>query len=212
MKYTILLLLFFSFTLFAQSSEHDHSIGTHGMVLFNLEEQLFASHLPMPKGKHAVQLIFHVEVAAHRKTQLLNKLKKHKLITLFPETLSLNALRQGRIMSFLADTYDGHFERGGERIHEADSFKINKIILNKDITLESQNGYFFDIKATEQHCLFVHKITATPSFDQIFSYPCQKQNSNVELIKTEYAAPASNFGSASLKDMTQLYLETKDFQ
>ena len=75
MKYTILILLFFSFTLFAQSSEHDHSIGTHGMVLFNLEEQLFASHLPMPKGKHAVQLIFHIEVAAHQKKQLLDKLK-----------------------------------------------------------------------------------------------------------------------------------------
>ncbi|ALO44282.1 hypothetical protein [Pseudoalteromonas phenolica] len=212
MKYTTLLLLFFSFTLFAQSSEHDHSIGTHGMVLFNLEEQLFASHLPMPKGKHAVQLIFNVEVAEHRKKQLLDKLKKHKLITLFPETLSLNALRQGRIMSFLADTYDGHFERGGARIHEADSFKINKIILNKDITLENPNGYFFDIKATEQHCLFVHKIAETPSFDQILSYPCHKQNDYVELIKTDYAEPIMQLGLHVQIGMTQLYLETKDFQ
>ncbi|MBQ4835162.1 hypothetical protein [Pseudoalteromonas luteoviolacea] len=191
---------------------HDHSIGLHGMVLFAINDRIYASHLPMPHGKHAVQFIFETQLPSQYKAQLIPFLKAHELITVRPETFSLNKLRAGQLTKFSGDIFIGHFERSGKIKHTDITFKVQNTILNKDINSSQRNGQFYTLGLGNNTCLLVHKIGRSPSFDQIATANCDYRAGKIAELNSSMNGPVKRFELTDIKNTNTLYLETNDFK
>lgn len=158
------------------------SHGIHGMVLLQVENQLIASHLPFPAGKHAHQIV--LQVSSDMPELVLQALKEKGLVTLEPQPFALKDLQQGKLKSFNAQVYLGHFERGGQNLGTV-SVQVQQKLLDKAVgEVAGQDGvYRIPLKQGE---LLVKAISGEGAVDEIL-----------------YQAKG--------KEVEQLYFESADF-
>ena len=139
------------------------SHGVHGMVLLQVENQLIASHLPFPAGKHAHQIV--LQVNSEMPAPVALALKEKRLVTLEPQPFALNDLQQGKLKSFNAQVYLGHFERGGQDLGTV-TVQIQQKLLDKAVgEVAEQDGlYRIPLKQGE---LLVKAISGEGAVDEI---------------------------------------------
>lgn len=158
------------------------SHGTHGMVLLQVENQLIASHLPLPAGKHAHQIVLHVSTTLPQ--AVVKALQEKSLVTLEPEAFALKDLQQGVVKSFNAQVYLGHFERGGKALGTV-TVAVQQKLLDAEVGAHTQQGELYRIPLQHGE-LLVKAISGQGAVDEIF-----------------YQAKG--------KDPEQLYFESADF-
>lgn len=139
------------------------SHGIHGMVLLQVEDQLIASHLPLPEGIHAHQIV--LQVSSSMPEPAVQALKAKRLVTLEPQPFALKDLQQGKIKSFNAQVYLGHFERGGQDLGTV-TVQIQQKLLDKTLgpAQEQDNVYRIPLKHGE---LLVKAISGQGAVDEI---------------------------------------------
>lgn len=139
------------------------SHGIHGMVLLQVENQLIASHLPFPAGKHAHQIV--LQVSSDMPASVAQALKEKRLVTLEPQPFALKDLQQGKLKSFNAQVYLGHFERGGQDAGTV-TVQVQQKLLDKAVgAVAEQNGvYHIPLKQGE---LLVKAISGEGAVDEI---------------------------------------------
>ena len=132
-------------------------VSVHGMFVFG-RSTIYLNHLPMFMPKHDVQAIFEATFDA----QGANAYAKSKsgLVTLVPEPMSLLEL-VGSPHDFFADLYDGHFERGGQKIASHIQVHVVRTVHAHKIgaAAPSPDIQFGNCQA--------HFITKAPDFDEI---------------------------------------------
>lgn len=183
-------------------------VSIHGMVLFKIDDALFISHLPMHHPMHDQQFIAQIKLNKGDRDKITSLLQQHELVTLMPEVFDLNQLINSEITQFKADVFANHFERGGKRSFEHVQFTVTKRLLARPLLADSEieNGVYYRVAATDKSDLLVHRITKSPSFDQL-----------IVAAKNQYKAPLvdlSNRQKAPLKNdinHRSIYLETQDF-
>lgn len=218
-------------TFHSQASEELHqkhhiktAIGIHGMALFNVENQFFASHMPLANSIHAHQVIFSIQLPLAIQSQLSMQTDPQILLSIMPKPFDLHHLINGTLTTFSANIYQGHFERGGKVIFPEVEIKVKKMLLSMPLT-EQNNGQYYFLKTAEKNGLLVHKIGSKPSFDQVFAVGFREnishQSSMLEMnelvIGNDTPVEASQLRQAleeeaSIKFIQQKYLEQTDFQ
>lgn len=235
MKYIALVFcLFISATAMAQPHQHPQennhhhgvhtsAIGIHGMALFAVDGQFFASHMPLANSIHSHQIIFSIEVNPTALEQMQKLEREQTLLSIVPERFDLVALMQGKLTEFKADVYRGHFERQGKKQLTEVVIKVDKILLSESLS-HKENGFFYHIPLNSRYALAVHRISQLPSYDQILllqnSEKLAKENlsnTRLQLIPLADQQPYSpqKHHPQLPKGYTikkQLYLETQDFQ
>lgn len=139
------------------------SHGVHGMVLLEVEDQLIASHLPLPAGKHAYQIV--LQVSSKMPEVVAQALKEKRLVTLEPQHFALKDLQQGQLTRFNAQVYLGHFERGGQRVG-AVTVLVQQKLLDKAVGALAKQGSVYRIPLT-QGDLLVKAISGEGAVDEI---------------------------------------------
>ncbi len=110
------------------------------MVMLQVENQLIASHLPFPAGKHAHQIV--LRISSDMPELVLHALKEKALVTLEPQPFALKDLQQGKLMSFNAQVYLGHFERGGQEAGTV-TVQVQQKLLDKAVgEVAEQDGVY----------------------------------------------------------------------
>lgn len=158
------------------------SHGVHGMVLLQVENQLIASHLPFPSGKHAHQIV--LQVSSDMPQLVLQALKEKRLVTLEPQPFALKDLQQGKIKTFNARVYLGHFERGGKDLGTV-TVQVQKKLLDKAVGVQAEK-------------------------DGVYRIPLQQGDLLVKAISGEGAVDEISY-QAKGKVAEQLYFESADF-
>ncbi|WP_233079118.1 hypothetical protein [Rheinheimera soli] len=158
------------------------SHGIHGMVLLQVDDQLIASHLPFPTGKHAHQIV--LQVSGELPDQVLQALTAKNLVTLEPQPFALKDLQQGKLKTFNAQVYLGHFERGGKDLGTV-TVLVQQKLLDKAVGAGAESKGLYRI-ALSQGELLVRAISGEGAVDEIL-----------------YQAKG--------KDAEQLYFESADF-
>lgn len=158
------------------------SHGIHGMVLLQVDDQLIASHLPFPTGKHAHQIV--LQVSGELPDQVLQALTTKSLVTLEPQPFALKDLQQGKLKTFNAQVYLGHFERGGKDLGTV-TVLVQQKLLDKAVGAGAESKGLYRI-ALPQGELLVRAISGEGAVDEIL-----------------YQAKG--------KDAEQLYFESADF-
>lgn len=201
-------------------AEEQPLIGIHGMVIFNQQGQWYASHLPLANSIHSHQIVFSFEFEGIDKAvaQEFKRLAtQQELVTVVPEPFDLRQLTTNSMKHFQAKVYRGHFERGGAIISEPIRIKVKQIHLNKMLS-ENKNGHYYTIRTSTNAGLLVHRIGASPSFDQILGFKLEAtQRPELVIPKTINLfnkKPLQQLESDNqlLNITTQFYLETKDFE
>lgn len=149
-------------------SAHDHP-SVHGMLIVG-KSQVYLSHLPMFHSPHNYQVIIEVEFDAMGKQIYLKNLQKsdEKIYTLVPEVFVLPEIVKNK-KSFLAQIYQGHFERDGKLIADKVKVEIKRVIFYKKFNpkeIRPENGNFL-IFGNEHEKFIAHVITTAPDFDQV---------------------------------------------
>src|SRR5262249_37788321 len=90
----------------------DGRVGSHGMVLVGTPSGAYLSHVPLFPAPHDVQLLLSVKLDGGP----LPATFSDRLYTFLPETLSLDALRLGRLGTMRGTVFAGSFEDGGRPI------------------------------------------------------------------------------------------------
>ncbi|WP_281561632.1 hypothetical protein [Thalassomonas sp. RHCl1] len=150
----------------AQAEHGDHAlIGSHGMVLiYDQQEGIFASHLPLYRSPHNYQIIYKVEVSEHK---MIRELLTAGMVTVLPTNFDLNKLISGEAFSVEAQFFQGHFERGGE-VKNTGKISFTKPVLVKKVTKEhSQAASFYTAAISKTKAIVAHKIQHPPSFDAL---------------------------------------------
>lgn len=160
MKALWLMLFYISFPLWACLHA---SHGIHGMVLLRVENQLIASHLPFPAGKHAHQIL--LQVSSDMPALVLQALKEKRLVTLEPQPFALKDLQQGKLSSFNAQVYLGHFERGGQEAGTV-TVQVQKKLLDKTVGEAAEPDGVYRIPL-QQGELLVKAISGEGAVDEI---------------------------------------------
>lgn len=212
------------------SMDHSQSkVGIHGMVIFAVDDQLFASHMPLVNSIHAHQIIFSFQVDSKVEHQIKLLLSAHNLVTLMPERFDLNNLMSGSLTSFSGQVFSGHFERGGKVSIKNANVDVERIHLN-EMMAANKNGSYWVVPVSDKASLLVHKIALAPSFDQILSTNLKsiehKKISDKVNPKSPFELPLEltlkntrpiENDSVAAKELTHalairhLYLETRDF-
>ncbi|KZN62392.1 hypothetical protein N473_19255 [Pseudoalteromonas luteoviolacea CPMOR-1] len=182
------------------------------MALFAINDRIYASHLPMPNGKHAVQCIFETQLPSQFKALLMPLLKTKQLVTIQPQKFSLNKLRSGELTQFSGDIFIGHFERSGQIKYTNVKFKVQNILLNKPVRPVQHNGQFYALGLGRNTCLLVHKIGQSPSFDQIITAHCDYHAGDITELISSKNGPVTEFEWTDIVGAQTLYIETKDFK
>lgn len=156
------------------------SHGIHGMVLLQVEDQFIASHLPFPAGKHTHQIV--LQVSSELPEQVLQALTAKSLVTLEPQPFALLDLQQGKLKTFNAQVYLGHFERGGKDLGTV-TVLVQQKLLDKAVgAVAEQDGlYRIGLKQGE---LLVRAITGEGAVDEILY---QARGKNAEQLYFESA-------------------------
>ncbi|TMP35983.1 hypothetical protein [Pseudoalteromonas rubra] len=202
------LLLFLSPVLLAHQ-EHT-TFGVHGMVMMQVGQKVIASHLPMPRGMHARQVLFEVKPTPQIAHILERLFRSKTLVTFVPNPFELDKLRLGEIPALSGSVYQGHFERDGKIAKTNVTFEVGKVILDEPVE-PVKNGHFYVRSVTRDLCLLIHKIGQLPSFDQMIKVKCHHQSVLPTLIESGSILPLTEQIPISYKFIEALYLETKDF-
>jgi len=120
-------------------------IGLHGMLMFGTADTLFAAHLPMYHPPHNVQTIIRFKfedagVGAWIKARVADSDHASPSVwTLVPEPfdlLKLDPALTSPIQYLVVDVYRGHFERGGERVFEGQTIRIDAVEVFRPLPLD----------------------------------------------------------------------------
>ena len=200
---------------------HEHSlIGIHGMLIFNHQDQWYASHLPLANSIHSHQIVFSFEIETKDNSEdkkIKSLATQQALMTIVPEVFDLRRLMKKTLMNFKATIYQGHFERGGTIAAESVSIKVRKLYLNKALSAKS-NGHYYTIPTSSGSGLLLHRIGQSPSFDQILEFRKRASRKSKialpELIDLRNVKPLRQLevDHPLIKITNQFYLETKDFE
>ncbi|KAF7785903.1 hypothetical protein PRUB_a0306 [Pseudoalteromonas rubra] len=190
---------------------HQHtSFGVHGLALVNVEHKIIASHLPLPRGMHARQLIFEVQAQEQQQKSLMRLINSNSLVTFAPRAFELDKLRSGELVRVNGHVYQGHFERGGVQALTGLTLKVKEILLDEPVAL-ADNGHYYVIPLTMNDCLLVHKIGHLPSFDQLIHAKCRDQTTLPRLLDSATDKPLDKITALRIQFVRSLYLETQDF-
>ncbi|KNC66592.1 hypothetical protein [Pseudoalteromonas ardens] len=190
---------------------HQHnSFGVHGLALVNVEHKIIASHLPLPRGMHARQLIFEVQAQEQQQKSLMQLINSNSLVTFAPGAFELDKLRSGDLVRVNGHVYQGHFERGGIQALTGVTLKVTKILLDEPVALVD-NGQYYIIPLKMNDCLLVHKIGHLPSFDQLIQARCRDHATLPRLLDSKTGKPLDKTTPLNLEFVRSLYLETQDF-
>lgn len=190
-------------------------VGIHGMALMNKNSTVFASHMPLYKKPHDVQLIYKLKMAGNL---ALSQLVKHNdLVTIKPEKFNLQRLMRGEEIVLKADVYLGHFERDGELIYPDMDIVFDELLFVRELKeLEpSSNSQSYELVSynSKSDRLLVHKIQQAPSYDHILHVDLT--SGCPQTIRTSSATPRLNellsrfLHCGTLKP---LYYEIEDFK
>ena len=204
--------------------EKHQRMGHHGMVMFAVNSEIYASHLPLYFTPHDFQIVY--QVRSENKARLLALLAKD-MVTILPAAFDLNRLVAGETFTLPTKIFTGHFERGGNLAFEDESFQFHKQLFQRSLTdvpndLKTQQKSFFLFDTIlPQSKLAIHRIQGAPSFDMIAlvtnnrceTFVADSPNS----LSITLSAPSilnKKTLLATLEDCTEvtsLYFETQDF-
>lgn len=182
------------------ADERGPSFGGHGMLVVG-EDSIYLSHLPMFMLPHNFQAILEVafdgrgdphERYLHDRGQTgaklytLNPTEQFNLTDLAVDPADLEH-PQPRRLSFNADIFRGHFEKGGEGIAHA-AVDVTNVVLFRQLDTYGQAppplprlAYFLFGKG--QELFLAHVITQPPDFDQILSVKANGPGFNDEELR-----------------------------
>ncbi|WP_299493820.1 hypothetical protein [uncultured Shewanella sp.] len=213
-------LLFICLPVFANQHK---ATGVHGMVLLQINQHFYASHLPLAHSIHAQQVVFRLSVNAADKQVIKSIMKGHHLVTLMPERFDLHRLMDQNLTSFKTDIFAGHFERGGSKVLSDVRIHIDEIILSQPMPsagVSTSNGVYYQRALNTDDILFIHKIATNPSFDHIFLgkiTPNREPLNDVTQIDFKLSYPATKdevqvqLSEQGIIFVRTLYLESQDF-
>lgn len=149
----------------------DHP-SVHGMVLFG-DKNLYVSHLPMFHAPHDYQVILEVEMRKDKLTDVMKAYAQAKsdgktLFTLEPQVMDLTQIMSGEKTSFLANLYQGHFEKDGVKLGPVNIF-VKKQILSAKLDPNAAESQQYVLFGKEGEYFAAHVIKGKPSFDSIAS-------------------------------------------
>jgi hypothetical protein len=213
------LLFFFSQISFAEDEVKELPpldpayMGVHGMVLVTYGSSIYASHLPLYKKPHNVQLLYKLE---NKDLAVLQTVRGGELITIKPEPFNLQRLMRGEEMVIQADLYTGHFERGGMLVYENIPLSFEKQLYVRtfdDIKPSSTQQEYDVVSLRQNYKIYIHRIQQAPSFEHILAVDVEASclgrfNTSSPVPKeTELQYKFLNCGT-----IKPLYFETEDFQ
>ncbi|WP_440877198.1 hypothetical protein [Thalassotalea sp. PLHSN55] len=182
------------------------------VLLFNANEGLFASHLPLYAHPHNYQIIYKVTLD---NPQRLTPLFEKGLVTVLPENFDLARLINGERFSLSTTFFEGHFERGGKAIFSAQlHFELQILSEQVEPSFSANNALFYRIAISDNTAVVAHKIQSAPSFDAIgFINITQKENSTPLSCDQPIAREANIIKKhfAQCLDASFDYIETQDF-
>jgi len=188
-------------------------MGIHGMVLVTQGSSIYASHLPLYKKPHNVQLLYKLD---NNDLSVLQTVRDGQLITIKPKPFNLQRLMRGEQMDIQVDLYSGHFERGGMLVYENITLSFDKqmYVRTFDNIKASSTKQKYDVVSLKQNYkIYIHRIQQAPSFDHILAVDLEAgcldrfYTSSPVPKETELQYKFLNCGT-----IKPLYFETKDFQ
>ena len=188
-------------------------MGVHGMALVTQGSSIYASHLPLYKKPHNVQLLYKLD---NNDLAVLQTVRDSALITIKPKPFNLQRLMRGEKMVIQADLYAGHFERGGMLVYENIALSFDKQMYVRtfdDIKPSSTKQEYDVVTLRKNYRIYIHRIQQAPSFDHILGVDLEAgclgrfTTSSAVPKETELQYKFLNCGT-----MKPLYFETEDFQ
>jgi hypothetical protein len=176
--------------------------AVHGMLLFG-NQVAYASHLPMFHAPHDYQLLLKLsfnDLPGGNTMATYQDAKKStpEYFTLVPEVMDLSQVISGAKTTFRASIYQGHFERGGQKLGPV-QVQVQKILFSARLKAQTgstpaaaENKYF--VFGGNGEYFATHLIQGRPNFDatvsvgrpyQLSKTPCGKRiclDQNVEQI------------------------------
>ncbi|MCO7222949.1 hypothetical protein [Pleionea sp. CnH1-48] len=222
MSFRVIFLAIVILFLASSANAEPSAKGVHGMALVKVGEHWVASHMPLHGSIHAHQVVMKIKAASSESARSVNQLlEKESLVSLRPQVFDLHDLMSGKLHSFNADVYAGHFEREGKKTFKQLGFVVEEMLLIEPIE-EGANGSFYRVDLDETFTLLIHKLAKKPSFDQIIwlekgksAEQSTKLNDRVTLDTRIPLNKKSFHQHPQLKGFNwrqMLYLETQDFQ
>jgi hypothetical protein len=195
------------------ASAHDHSFGTHGMVLFGDREGLYVSHLPLFRAPHDHQVVLRVRLADpdHDRALRAQLHGKTDLWTIEPERFELSRLGPASaapLRAFGADIFSGHFERDGKRLATGVQFVVEQVLVYRRLDPSPQSKP--EARYLPVGRFLVKEIDSRPDYDHIVALSAPV-SSPVTVRKTGLDNPET-----ALKRLAPLqgsiYFETGDLR
>lgn len=187
--------------------------GVHGMALVSHASKIYASHLPMYKKPHDVQLLYKLDV---KDVALVALVRDADFVTIKPEPFNLQRLMRGEKAAITADVYLGHFEREGTVVYEAITLNFDKQLYVRELTDIEDSGRIqtYDVvELGKTSHIFVHQIQKAPSYDHLIHI--ELESSCINKFATRSAVPSENevhMKFLNCGTMKPLYYETQDFE
>ncbi len=188
-------------------------MGTHGMVLFTVGSSIYASHMPLYKKPHNVQLLYKLD---NDDLAVLQTVRDGQFITVKPEKFNLQRLMRGEKLTVSADLYAGHFERDGMLVYKGIPLSFDKQLYVRsfdEIKPSSTKQKYDVVSLRKNNKIYVHRIQQAPSFDHMIGVDLEAgclttfSTSSPVPKRTELQYKFLNCGT-----MKPLYYETEDFQ
>lgn len=188
-------------------------MGIHGMALFTQGSSIYASHMPLYKKPHNVQLLYKLD---NDNLAVLQMIRDGQLITIKPKPFNLQRLMRGEQIVINADLYAGHFERDGMLVYENIPLSFDKKLYVRsfdDIKPSSRKQSYDVVSLRKNYKIYIHRISEAPSFDHIIGVDldagclAQFNTSSPVPKRSELQYKFINCGT-----MKPLYFETEDFQ
>ena len=206
---------------FSQANAEDvhgnHALtGSHGMVLiYDQDEGIFASHLPLYRSPHHYQIIYKVEVSEQ---EMISKMLLAGMVTVLPENFDLNKLINGQAFSVEAQFFQGHFERGGKIKNSGMLSFVRPVLVKKVFKERSPAASFYRAAISDNKAIIAHKIQHPPSFDALVFMPLPKE-SGMEKAEVILCDNPETFDAKTINKLLEkcgipapVYLETQDFK
>lgn len=197
MRCLLICLFLLPLPLWAQHTGHvaKGGVAIHGMVLFG-KTNVYASHLPLFRQPHLYQAVLELQLPkfVHKlylRAQAANP--DTTLFTLTPEPFALlDKYKTGQ--QFYAVLFQGHFERGGQKISDTFLVKVKSVLLLRQLNpydVDTLRSYY--LVGTREEAFLVHNIDRQPAFDQILTAtpPAEffKKNPALKQVCTRFGVP-----------------------
>jgi hypothetical protein len=188
-------------------------VGTHGMVLLNHNSTILASHLPMYKSPHNIQLVYKLEV---KDIALVQLIRDADLVTIKPDPFNIQRLLRGEEFSVKADVYMGHFERDGLLTYENVDITFETLIYSRildEIKPSNTRQEYAVVELRSKTRLLIHNIQTAPSYDHLLLLT--DDTSCIVNFNTSKAVPTENeiyYKLTYCGSIKPLYFETEDFK